>query len=339
MATKRRGSLRGAPSPAPARDRRTLATTRTEDEGNGSASSLVVSERSYGRCPASACGAEFDVTPNPEGGWWIGSFSTRCPGGGDCLRAMAEAVGTTAGLLLEAPHRYLAPYLTGRGSSAAGRSSPREREITFAMWSGWRSRLLSTQDVCAYLERRGINPESGLGLAERAHGNRLWPSLAIPAEKEERRDQVTFRFLPPEPQSDGKPRKTDNMRGWRAGWTPDLPTTNYVLLLAGPLDAWIARQHGLRYAVSTDCGATLPAHLVDALAARQVAIAYDVGEDASALRTLARVSGVAAEAWVVSLADLGLPEGGDLNDYLAAGGTRRDVERLAQIPRRRRRLA
>jgi hypothetical protein len=105
--------------------------------------------------------------------------------------------------------------------------------------------------------------------------------------------------------------------------------------VAGIFDVLSARQAGCRWAVTTTCGATLPDHLVHGLAGRQVAVAYDVGEEAKARRTVTKLRAAGSECWIVDLGKLGLPEGGDLNDYFRSGGTKAKLVRLIEAERGR----
>jgi hypothetical protein len=199
------------------------------------------------------------------------------------------------------------------------------------MWDGWRSRLQSSPSALAWLKRRGLRP-GFLGYTDRALAGSSYGAIAVPTQQEGER-AAAFRFYPEEPVVRGKMRKSDPLHGWRAGWVPDLPATPVVVLLAGLLDAVLARQKGMRYAVSTTCGATLPSHLLLELAGRSVAIAYDVGEESQAERTAAKVRSAGAEAWVVPL---GLPVAGDdLTDWFVKYGRSRD-EFVAVVRRARR---
>jgi hypothetical protein len=93
----------------------------------------------YFDCPA--CDHEADAT-QIGGDWKIGSFSTRCPGGGDCLRAIAEAVGAPGGGDVKAePLRWLARCLNGatrRQEGAEPQAPPNEGNA-----AGWTEHLLS----------------------------------------------------------------------------------------------------------------------------------------------------------------------------------------------------
>lgn len=275
----------------------------------------------------SPCGHDADAVYTDKYGrpeWLIGSRVDRCPRGGACLRAVAEWLGAPSASALKTDPR---PYLRSVASFVVTREGEPESLPSEGYVSGWHSRLLSTRKPFDYLTR-----ERGLTLETITRYRLGWNSdeqtLTLPVHDAggELVNLRRRRLGPGEP-----------FRGLRARGSqlyPDLPPGG-VLLVAGELDALSARQGGAGYVVTTTCGAWLPDHLTAELAGRSVAVAYDVGEEAAAERTAAQLHSFRCESWIVRLGLLGLPLGGDLNDYYRGGGTTRDLASLIRRERRR----
>lgn len=318
--------------PAPARKRAnstrpgTALSTQRTDAAEEKGSAPGTRYRYWCR----VCEHEADARRKIEvaGGFYVGnSFSPRCPKQGECLRLVAEKVGTTPAELLENPFRHLeaAGWLGGTRARVVS-GTRKEAPVSCMSWLAWRSRLRADQEALRELSRRGFRSPGQLGLAERKVGGETYTAFAIPAFKGGV-SSATFRFFPDHPG-----RKSDNLRGWAAGWVPSAPSTEFVLLVAGVLDAAVARQRGLPYAVSTDVGAKLPGHLLADLAGREVAVLYDVGEEAQAAASVEKLQGVARTAWVATLP---LTEGGsDICDWFGGYERSRD-ELIADIRRQR----
>lgn len=127
---------------------------RIADENDSASVRPAISsgEKYHFRCPA--CGANADATWTGQE-WLIGSFSTHCYRGGNCLRAIARAAGTTAPLLKANPLSYLKQWV-----AVVQRQNDNLPELpTLGQISGWHSRLLSTPDALDYLLGRGISLE------------------------------------------------------------------------------------------------------------------------------------------------------------------------------------
>jgi hypothetical protein len=193
--------------------------------------------------------------------------------------------------------------------------------------SGWQSALLSLDEPLGYLvDERGLAVETvkryGLGW-DRDEGR-----LIVPVYEGGELVNVLRRRLRP----------GENFHGLRSRGSqlyPDLPPSSAgVLLVAGIFDVLSARQARAHWVVTTTVGDKLPDRLVPPLAGRPVAVAYDVGEEVPAAATVAKLRAVGSEAWVVRLGFLGLPPGGDLNDYYRDGGTTRDLAHLIRRERR-----
>jgi hypothetical protein len=243
--------------------------------------------------------------------WFIGTFSSRCPGGAECLRGIADAVGTGAGDLLDNPRPFLEPYAVANrhGQTVSDRS--RAALPSIGSVHGWHERLLIVEDPLTYVFGRGLSVATlvryGLGF-DGTH-------LTLPVYGKSGEIVNLRRRLP---QDGARPR---GLRGRGSQLYPDVPRRGSILLVAGEFDALIGRQLGLP-TVTTTCGATLPLHLGQAFAGRRVAVMYDVGEEIKAAKTVALLTSLKAKAWSVRLAELGLGEGGDLNAYYLDGGTK-----------------
>ncbi len=247
--------------------------------------------------------------------WFVGCFSASCQalGRGYPAAAAVEVGAPHGAAILEDPLRWLAACIIG---SPGGADDQEPEELpSVGSLAGAASRLWSDPNALGYLRRCGLAEETirryQIG---RVDGGFWFPVVA----GGELVNVVTHR-------PEGKP-KYATLRGRSAAFYPGF-LWHGVLLCAGVKDVLVARQHGLRYAVTTTCGATLPGHLVPLLSGRPVAVAYDTGEDEAAERTAARLRAAGGRACVVRL---GLPENGDdLTDWFVKyGRTAKELKRL-----------
>jgi DNA primase len=248
------------------------------------------------------------------------------------LRAIAEWVGAPSASALKTDPR---PWLAQVAEFTTQREGdPEPLPSTPGDIEGWQSRLLS-QDAPEALEY--LTRERGLTVETIAKYHLGWDgdeqTLTLPVyDSAGELVNVRRRRLGP-----GEPFR--GLRGRGSQLYPDLPPDDEdgvargALLVAGEFDALAARQHGAGYVVTTTCGASLPDHLAAELAGRSVAVAYDVGEDAAAARTVAKLCLFGCASWVVRLELLGLPPGGDLNDYFRNRGTARELANLIRRER------
>lgn len=248
----------------------------------------------------------------------IGSFSARCPKGGECLRAIADAVGCRPHKLLSDPVTYLDPVrLSGSGTRRDGSAGalPTEAHI-----DGWHSRLMATDDALDWLMRlRGLLEETIVRYRLGWDGDTETITLPV-YDAEGRIVNLRCRKL-----GKGEPFKGLYKRG--AQLYPDVPASGALLLVAGELDALIGRQLGLP-AVTTTCGAKLPDPLVSLFLHHKVFVMFDVGEESAATRVSAKLHAAGITATVVRLRRLGLPHGADLNDLVLQGGTAAQIKAL-----------
>ncbi len=277
----------------------------------------------------SKCGHEADATYIEKYGrreWAIGSRVDRCPGGGACLRAIAEWLGAPSASILKSDPR---PWLAQVAEYTGRRDGEPEPLPSSAMIDGWQSRLLSVAEPEALEYLTG---ERGLTLETIKRYRLGWDSdaraLTLPVH------DAAGQLVNLRRRRLGRGEPFRGLRGRGSQLYPDLPPGG-VLLVAGEFDALAARQHGADYVVTTTCGASLPDHLAPVLAGRSVAVAYDVGEEAAAERTVAKLHSFGCESWVVRLELLKLPDAGDLNDYFRSGGMTHELAALIRRERGR----
>lgn len=325
------------PIPSPSNRRSEVereSSPRVAYRGNGELPWPVVRERHVYYCEV--CEHEADATYSDKygvPGWLVGSTHVdRCPKGKECL-------GFTAAWLSEQLEYRIAPaelkqdprpflaQLDGEGHASTTppqQEEPRDDEEWLECVRELRG-FRRGGPARSYLRNRGIEPtRHDLGFTIRrgydAFVARCYCGGEIVTE--------AFRSLDP------RGRKNDVLSGCPVGWvgTP-LPPDEVVLLVAGFLDAFSARQRGLP-AISA-IGDKLPDPLTHDLAGKIVAVAYDVGEEESAEQTTTKLRAAGNEAFVVHLEKLGLPHKGDLADYFAAGGSVRKLRTLVGAARRR----
>lgn len=263
--------------------------------------------------------------------WLIGSRSSSCPGGGECLRQIAESVGTNAATLLHDPRPFIRKLNGGAGRTrAAGGKVDLPTRDHFA---GWSARLLSEEAPLRYLTgTRQIDlaliRKHLIGLGEEPGGRSAltFPMFdaggAIVAAK--------WRF----------PRDGLQMRSWPGNgrpWPLYPPVERgwpWVLLVAGELDALRARMAGLP-AVSVTCGAgTWRDEWTQELRGRPVVLCFDNNEQTQAHRRTIELNAAGVETVRLDLRRLGLRTAkGDLSDYLNAGGSPARLARTATARR------
>jgi hypothetical protein len=258
--------------------------------------------------------------------WFIGSFSTRCSRGAECLRRICEwlaelGIEITAEQLLNDPRPALLAA-GAKGRRQGERPPPPLPGLGFI--SGWHSRLLEQQNVAAlnYLLGRGVSLEVIKRFRIGWDGHRLTFPM--------RRGLLKTR----------EPRDGANMKCWPGkdrDWPlyPEVPRdVGWVLLVAGELDALAGISAGLP-AVSVTLGAsawpdTWTQELKDADV--RVLVCFDLNETVLARRRVKELRQAGIRARQLDLRNLGLTEAkGDLSDYLNGGG---DPKRIKPPGRR-----
>jgi hypothetical protein len=264
------------------------------------------------------CEHEADATWTGEE-WLIGSFGSRCPRGGDCLRALAAEVGTTAPKLKADPLPYLANaewlHDTGRNARASAKPPPLP---SIGAVDGWASALLSSGRPLDYLVQHrqlhaDVLAEYGVGW-DSAMGDLTFPVLdrgqLVQLYRRKPRDGAKMRA------ACGRPRPP----------YPDLPPNGAICLVAGELDALTGRQIGMRAVTVSGCN--VPKDVEASFAERVVYVMFDVGEELAQVKAIERLENVDATVYDVRLSDLGLPHGSDLNDAVRAGIGAAEIRQL-----------
>jgi len=154
------GDFAGRPPGSPPRDGY-FAGGAGEKTTSPSDAPLVPGEKHFFEC--GVCEHRADATWTGDE-WLIGSFSARCPRGGDCLRAMAAELGTTAPKLKNDPLQHLAPWLLAAGRNGRRHNAEPEALPSEAVVAMCQERLLNdptVRHVRAHLVRvRGLTAET-----------------------------------------------------------------------------------------------------------------------------------------------------------------------------------
>lgn len=273
-----------------------------------------------GQCPVCGAGhAHATVTTNapPYGRTLLNCY--KCGSGYDSYaHEVADCIGVSIGDLLRDPIRYLRPFIAddARAVGRGGQACP----APLGDISAFHRRLLAEPARLGHLtDERGLWRETIVSHRLGWDGR----SFVIP---------VTFggvlqtvvRYRPWR-----QKRRYVVLRG-RGSWPyPEVPAGRAVVLVAGIMDALVARQHGLP-AVTMTCGKTLPQDWALSFgASKRVAVMYDSGEEASAARSVEMLRPYVSSAWVVPLP---LPPGDDVADWFVRYG--RTPDELLELVRR-----
>jgi len=293
-------------------------TTRTSGDGSSAPQSSTNATPKLGTrieyresCCDAAGDATYTTTRNgPD--WLIGSRSTRCPGGGQCLARLGTALGIGDGATKE----QIVAALKARGrKSRRGEAKPLP---SVDQVNDWHGRLLESSGPLRYLtRRRGLT----LDVIEAARIGWDGARLVFPMWRDGSLAVVKTRA----------PGSGAQMRSWPGhgrDW-PLYPATRdvladhgWVLLTAGELDALRARSAGLP-GVSVTCGAGYWRDEWTAeLMGRRVLVCFDNNELKESRECAERLRAGGVDARRLSLRKLGVrTRKGDLSDYLNGGGS------------------
>jgi hypothetical protein len=292
---------------------------RTERSYSGSSQGEIAEPDLGERIPydCGGCNHEADATfrTDPYTGrprWFIGSFSSRCPGKADCLELVCEwlaglGIDVTAVDLLGDPRSAL--YAAGGKRKQQGAESP--PLPTLGQIGGWHSRFLEQQNSAAlnYLLGRGISLEIVKRFKVGWDGRFLtFPMRGCFLKRREPRDGAQMMNWP------GKDRPWPLYPGVSrdAGWVP---------LVAGELDALCALSAGLPAASVTLGAGTWCDAWTHELRGLRVVVCFDNNESELAERRVGELQAAGIRARHLDLRTLGvLTPKGDLSDYLNAGG-------------------
>ena len=261
--------------------------------------------------------------------WFIGSFSARCPHGGECLRGLAEQLGCTAPELKQDPMDLLAPLRVLRDPIGGMRSDHRATGgpaplPTAAHLDAWRQNLLDHDEALSYLRvERGLTDRSieryELGITRDS------PSAFVFPVRDETGEIVNLkkRFWPRSWIRDGKQRKFCTLRGRDACLYPLralIRKPAAFVICEGECDALLLNQMGLP-AITSTAGTTWLSEWNRHIAGRRVVVLYDADASEKARR---RAAGFcrdgAAEAWNVDLTRLGFTGTTDVTDLVVLHG-------------------
>jgi hypothetical protein len=326
MAEEERAGRAPLRAPHPSSRRSGRQTFASDGKASPERAAPLVDQRAMFYCDVCAHSADATWKRDRYGEWrWhVGNaFTLRCPKGGDCLRTIAEALGTTAPKLKDDPLSYLGPWLTSGGEreEAAGHLAISVDAVDVRRWH---CDLLTTEHALSYLTiTRGLSRD--IIIAAKVGFDQVPGVLTFPAFDASGRPSYLYRRRPvagAKMIACGGPRQP----------YPDMPPQGALCLVAGELDALTARQMGLRAVTVSGC--SLPAHALPKFTGRVVYILFDVGEESAAHDVAQKLRGVASAVQVVDW-PAGLPEKTDLNDWVMHHGGTTDALRQLLRPARR----
>lgn len=277
----------------------------------------------YRRCPL--CGKRVEIERREVGEeppFWVHCFACAVGGldGGAYLRALVRAEVAPSGTrLLVDPLAYLTePY---RGSS----SSPRPGVLALLPEADeirrWRNALRRASDARAYLTE-----ERQIGRRELEMNWVGWDGDQLIFPMFRGAELVAFKTREPRPGA-----QMWNCRGKSRPWPlyPEpQPDDEWILLVAGELDALRGRSAGLPACSVTLGAGTWRPDWTDALRGRRVVVCFDNNEAELARRRAEQLRAAGIRARRLDLRRLGLKTAkGDLSDYLNGGGTASSLRR------------
>lgn len=274
-------------------------------------------------CPS--CGSEGDLIADyklhHDGGSFVWKYvCNHCGSGRQLLEAIGSARGEDWRQLIEGPPpwlgepRHTAPRRHGRTPALPSRANVH----------GWARALRSAKQPLQYMTRtRGITATVLKAAKVGWDGRRLtFPMF-------DKGELVAFKTR--------LPRVGAQMIAWPGqgrSW-PLYPepgdADEWILLVAGELDALRGRTAGLP-AVSVTLGAgTWRPHWTEALQGRRIIVCFDNNERTQAHQRVRRLRAAGVRARGLDLRTLGLHEPkGDLSDYLNGGGTPEQIRRVGR---------
>lgn len=301
--------------------------------------SLVPGEKRHGICPG-ICGAAFDARWTGDD-FQVGSFSTRCPRGGACLRSLAEAAGTSAAAIKSDPFTHLARWLSPAGSN--GRAPEPEALPTEEVVAWWHDRLMSPASKHArhHLWRvRGLTPDTLRRYQVGYGGFHGRPAAFMQPVRDERGKLVQLiESYWPNPSIDltGTERKTRVLAIPRSSCLYPMQALargrgplGLLVVSEGRWKALALNQHGFR-AVTSITGTNWNDAWTPYLAGQCVAVLYDVDAEHIARRRADEFRAAGIDAWPVLLSPVGFAGKDGVDDALRRGWTadqlRRHIDR------------
>jgi hypothetical protein len=311
----------------------------TKPKGHGAASVLQdVPERLQFQCPG-ICRSVGDATWK-NGRWNVGSFSTGCPGGAECLASIAEAVECRPYELLSDPTMWLEPVRLSQRMRrpSSPESLPTEEEV--AEWQSVRSQ---SAEASERLYAMGFRNET-LERFQIGYGSFHGRPLAFmqPVRGEDGELSQLIESYWPERLFDfatGKERTRNVLAITDSSClypmevlTPRASRPRAVLAItAGRWKAPLMIQAHFD-AVTSITGTNWKPEWTQYLEGRAVAVLYDVNEEDLARQRAAEFRLAGIDAWAVPLSHDGLTGKQGVDDYLRAGSSKR----LRELIRRER---
>lgn len=276
----------------------------------------MTNERAFVLSECPVCGAGYghgQLTISETGRTLLNCF--RC--GNDCAPSYAHELASTLevplGELLRKPYEQLRPWIQPYSGPRRARA-PVDLPSKEAVGHACRTLQGDTWRLRYYTETRGLTLHT-----VRRYRLGLEGCYLLPVFEGGR----IVNLVHHRPWARPPLKKYMGAAGHPAALYPNVPRRGPVLLVAGMIDALVARQCGLP-AVTTTCGTALPAHLARRFRGKRVAVCYDAGEETSSARSVEKLLAAgASQAWVVSLP---LPDKDDVADWFVKHGrTRADL--------------
>jgi hypothetical protein len=196
----------------------------TADYSDGAMESKAPHSRWPFACPFCDATGDVERKADPER-WLIGSFSTKCPGGAECLQGIASEVGARPYQVKDDPLRWLDPFLIEAAAESTSRAPAKPAPLPSpATLAGLAARLVADGEALPFLRARGVAPRVarrfGLGYDGRA--------IILPVFEDGVLVNVRRRFLRP---GDGP--KVVGLRARPCALYPDLPRAALGIALRG----------------------------------------------------------------------------------------------------------
>jgi hypothetical protein len=298
---------------------------------------VVIEERSY-VCPLCQRAGKLSVTLRSDGRWRYRCRSQTCRESASSPLAwwdnFAYVLGASYAELYDNPEPWLSQ---ARGAAIPGGKPtsaftvidalPTEEQLTV-----FRRRARRFKVHRDFLKLgKGFSAQTvsdaEIGFAE-AHelrgvfGHRA--AYTFPVYQDGELVNVMRRFV------DGRRPKWAGLSGRPRAIFPSPPTTDRVVIVEGPPDPLMLRQHGFDgVSVTHGCPTQWPEEWVALVAGRCCAVAYDVDALANATNLAAFLRDNGVQAFPVDMRRLaGLTDTGDVSDYFIAGHTADDFRQV-----------
>jgi hypothetical protein len=282
-------------------------------------------------CPG-ICGAPFDAKWTGDD-FLIGSFSTSCPGGGDCLRSLAEAAGTSAAAIKSDPFKYLAPWLTPTGRNGYAPRPPEvlpsEDEV-----AAWHERLMDDRRL-AHVRRhlwrvRGLTPDT-LREYQVGYGSYHGRPAALMQPVRDERSGLAQLIESYWPAGTGRKTRVLAIPGSSCLYPvqalrPEREPLGQLIVSEGRWKALSLNQCRFR-AVTSITGTNWDASWNRHLTGRCVAVLYDVDAEHIARRRAEEFRAAGIDAWPVLLSAAGFSGKEGVDDALRQGWTAGQIQR------------